>query len=82
MTENEIVKQAVVHILHLDIRELQDDSTFYHELGADDLDLLAILTQIGEELSIRFSEAEAASVRTVGDLVRLTESKAKRPDKQ
>ena len=50
---------------------LNMDTAFIEDLGADSLDLVELMMSIEEEFDIgEIDEAEAASMKTIGDLVR------------
>jgi len=52
------------------------ETTFEDDLGADSLDIVELSMALEEEFGIEeLGEAEATSITTVGDLVRLIQSK-------
>ena len=47
------------------------DTAFIEDLGADSLDVVELMMSIEEEFDVgEISEEEAASMKTIGDLVR------------
>ena len=63
----ERVRRAVADILNCDESLVLESSGIFDDLGASSLDAV--------EFHISISEEEQASLRTVGDLVRVIESK-------
>lgn len=50
---------------------LNMDTAFIEDLGADSLDVVELMMSIEEEFDVgEISEEEAASIKTIGDLVR------------
>jgi len=43
------------------------DTTFADDLGADSLDIFQIITELEEVFDLEFDDADAESIRTVGD---------------
>ncbi len=54
--------------------ELTENSNF-KELGIDSLDLVDLVFQMEEALGVQFEDEELLSIQTVGDLIKLVESK-------
>lgn len=55
----------------VDASSLNMDTAFIEDLGADSLDVVELMMSIEEEFDIgEISEEEAASMKTIGDLVR------------
>ena len=55
-------------------KDLTLESTF-KDLGLDSIDLVDLVFQFEEELGIEFEDEELTSLKTVGDVVSLIESK-------
>ena len=51
--------------------------TSLKELGLDSLDLVEVMMEIEEEFSIQFEDEEMISLKTIGDVFALIESKIK-----
>ena len=55
----------------VDAGSLNMDTAFIEDLGADSLDVVEVMRSIEEEFDVgEISEEEAASMKTIGDLVR------------
>ena len=51
------------------------DTDLKMDLGADELDDIELIMETEDEFNIEINDEEAAEIRTVGDLVKLVESK-------
>ena len=60
-----------IKILNVDETEINMDTTFVDDLGADSLDVFQIIMGIEEELDIEVNVEEAEKIVTVGDAVEL-----------
>mgnify|MGYP006329261955 CR=1 FL=1 len=70
-----VVFEKVCNILSeqfgVDAGSLNMDTAFIEDLGADSLDVVELMMSIEEEFDVgEISEEEAASMKTIGDLVR------------
>lgn len=54
---------------------IEEGTLFVDDLGADSLDIVQMLMQMESEFGVSFDDEEIAGIRTVGDAVRLIESK-------
>ena len=69
--ELEKLREIIGEVLNIDPDTITADTTFVDDLGADSLDLVELMLSIEEEFDIgEIDEAEAASMKTIGDLVR------------
>jgi acyl carrier protein len=68
------VRDIVVEQLGVEADEVQIESTFIDDLGADSLDILQLLMSIEEEYGIQIPDDELAGFETVGDVVTYLES--------
>ena len=60
----------------VDVDSITVETTFEDDLGADSVDIVELSMALEEEFGIEeLGEAEATSITTVGDLVRLIQSK-------
>ena len=67
----EKIKEIIAESLGTEISTLTEETSFKEDLGADSLDLVELMMSIEEEFDIgEIDEAEAASMKTIGDLVR------------
>lgn len=65
----EKVREIICDQLDLEDDQVTMDSTMTHELGADSLDILDLLTSLEEEFEIDMPEDEVENLQTVGELV-------------
>ena len=69
--ELEMLKTIIEKTLGRNMDAITEKTTFVDDLGADSLDLVELMMSIEEEFDIgEIDEAEAASMKTIGDLVR------------
>ncbi len=57
--------------------EITPDKNFFNDLGADSLDFVELSMLLEREFNVKFTEAETANVKTVGDLLELIEKHIK-----
>lgn len=69
--ELDILKESIAAILQVYIKEIELDSTFAVDLGADSIDLMQILNLVEEKLDINIDVTEVSKVVTVGDALQL-----------
>jgi acyl carrier protein len=65
----EKVKSILVEELDLDAEEVTLESNIKEDLGADSLDMVDLIMSIEDEFEIKVAESDAASIKTVGDIV-------------
>lgn len=71
----EKVKSLLAEQLELDESEIQLESSFVEDLGADSLDVVEMLMILEEEFNVTVPDEEAENFQTVKDVVDfLTES--------
>ena len=63
------VKKIVVDQLGVNEADVQIDSTFIDDLGADSLDIFQIIMGIEETFDIEIDNDDAEKIATVGDAV-------------
>jgi acyl carrier protein len=79
MAENvtaEIVKAKMAGLLRLPISKLQDESALT-DLVAQSLVLVEMVIELQEEFGVRLVQEDLKDVKTVGDLTRLFETRAR-----
>lgn len=67
--EFEKLKSIIVEVLNVDESEVNMDSTFIDDLGADSLDVFQIIMGLEEEFDIEIPNEDAEKIVTVGDAV-------------
>ena len=63
------VKKIVVDQLGVNEADVQIDSTFIDDLGADSLDIFQIIMGIEEEYDIELENEAVEQIQTVGDAI-------------
>lgn len=69
------IKEIIAEQLGISEDEIQDDSSFGSDLGADSLDFYELLMALEEEFDIEISEGEAEKLETFEKLVHHVEAK-------
>ena len=69
--ELEMLKDAIVKVLKIDVNELDLDTRFVEDLGADSLDMYQIAMNLEEVFDVNFSEVDLKQVVTVNDAYEL-----------
>ncbi len=69
MSTFEKVKDIVVEQLGVDADEVQIESTFIDDLGADSLDIVELIMAFEEEFGIEIPDEAAEKIKTVQDVV-------------
>lgn len=67
--EFEKLKKIISEILNVEEDEIQMETTFVDDLGADSLDVFQIIMGIEEEFDIEIANEEAEKIVTVADAV-------------
>ena len=63
------VKKIVVEQLGVEESEIQMESSFIEDLGADSLDIVELIMALEEEFDIEIPDSDAEKITTVGDAV-------------
>lgn len=69
MTTFDKVKAIVVEQLGVDEAEVNTDSTFIDDLGADSLDIVELIMAFEEEFDVEIPDDVAENIKTVRDAV-------------
>ena len=72
--ELEILQKVIVEVLNVDPSEINKDTTFMGDLGADSLDLFQVIMGIEEAFDIEISADAVEGIETVGQAVELIKS--------
>lgn len=67
--ELEKLKQIIADVLNVDTDEIEMETTFVDDLGADSLDIFQIIMGIEEEFDIEIDNDEVETIVTVADAV-------------
>ena len=68
------VKKIVVEQLGVEPDEVQMNSTFVDDLGADSLDIVELIMAFEEEFEIEIPDEKAEKIKTVEDVVKYIQS--------
>ncbi|MDP2182598.1 MAG: acyl carrier protein [Actinomycetota bacterium] len=63
------VKDVIVEQLNVDEADVNEDSSFVDDLGADSLDIVELVMALEESFGVSIPDEEAESIKTVGDAV-------------
>jgi len=69
------VKKIVVEQLGVEPDEVQMNSTFVDDLGADSLDIVELIMAFEEEFEIEIPDEKAEKIKTVEDVVKYIDEK-------
>ena len=69
------IAQVLSEQLGVDKGQITESSKIVEDLGADSLDVVELLMNLEEEYGVTVSDEEAGSISTVGDIVKLIDSK-------
>ena len=65
----EKVKKIIISQLNVEEADVQMESSFLSDLGADSLDIVELIMAFEEEFGIEISDEDAEKISTVGDVV-------------
>ena len=65
----ETVKKIIVEQLGVDEDDVQMESSFIDDLGADSLDIVELVMALEEEFELEIPDSDAEKITTVGDAV-------------
>jgi acyl carrier protein len=69
MSVEESVKKIVSDQLGKDVEEIQSDSSFVDDLGADSLDTVELVMALEEEFDLEIADEDAEKISTVNEAV-------------
>jgi len=67
--EFEKIQEIIADVLNIGVDEINPDSKFVDDLGADSLDIFQIIMGIEETFDIEIDNGNADKILTVGDAV-------------
>ena len=70
------VKSIIVDKLGVDESEVNTESNFTNDLGADSLDTVELIMEFEKEFDLSIPDEDAENIATVGDAVKYLSSKA------
>ncbi len=71
----EKLKQILSDQLGVEPEEIQENSNFIEDLGADSLDVFQLLMAFEEHFDIEIPDSDAERLKTVGDALKYIEEK-------
>ena len=74
----EKVKKLLADQLNVDANTITEKSKVIDDLGADSLDVVEMLMTLEDEFNVTVSDEESINLKTVGDIVKLIDSKTKK----
>jgi len=74
----EKVRKLLAEQLNLDEEKILETSKVIDDLGADSLDVVEMLMTLEEQFDVTVSDEESVNMKTVGDIVKLIDSKTKK----
>ena len=75
MANTDKVKELIAKQLDKKVEEITDEKEIVKDLGADSLDVIEMLMTLEDEMGITVPEEDAVNIKTVGDIIKLIESK-------
>lgn len=75
MDKIEKVREIFSQQLNKPVEEITDDKEILKDLGADSLDVVEMLMAMETEFDISIPAEEATGIKTVGDVIKIIESK-------
>lgn len=73
----EKLRKLLADQLNLAPEKITAESKIIDDLGADSLDIVEMLMVLEEEFNITVNDEESVNLKTVGDIVKLIDSKTK-----
>ena len=70
------VKKLLADQLNIDAGKITENSKV--DLGADSLDVVEMLMTLEDEFNVTVTDEESVNLKTVGDIVKLIDSKTKK----
>lgn len=75
--ELDMLRKIISDVLNVDVKEINLDTTFVDDLGADSLDLFQIVMGVEEQFNIKLTDEEASNITTVEDALNCIKSLVK-----
>ena len=69
MSVEDRVKKIVSELLGVALDEVQNDSSFVDDLGADSLDTVELVMALEEEFDLEIADEDAENIATVNDAI-------------
>lgn len=72
------LKQVIASVLNVDPNEIELETTFMEDLGADSLDVYQIMMGVEDEFDITLDPQKVEEIRTVGEALALLKESAQK----
>ena len=72
------VKKMLAEQLNISADKITEKSKVIEDLGADSLDVVEMLMLLEDEFNVTVTDEESVNLKTVGDIVKLIETKSKK----
>ena len=69
--EEEILKQIIAEVMKVDPREIDENTTFVEDLGADSLDVCRIVINIEDRFSLKLPKGAVNKISTLKDAIEM-----------
>jgi acyl carrier protein len=73
-TVAERVKKIIIDKLGVEPTEVNDNSNFINDLGADSLDTVELIMEFEKEFEVSIPDEQAEDIQTVGQAIKYLES--------
>jgi acyl carrier protein len=67
------IKEIIVEQLGVDAEDVNMESSFIDDLGADSLDIVELIMALEDEYNIEIPDEDAEKIETVGDAIKYIE---------
>ena len=71
----EDIKKILVETANVDVSKVTEEATLSEDLGIDSLDSVEIVLELESAYDIKIEDEEIQNLKTVGDIMKLVESK-------
>lgn len=71
----EDIKKILVETANVDASKVTEEATLHDDLGIDSLDSVEIVLELESAYDIKIEDEEIQNLKTVGDIMKLVESK-------
>ena len=76
MANEERIKSIIAEQLGVKVEEVNPESSFVDDLGADSLDTVELIMALEEEFNVEIPDEDAEKMSKVSDVVKYVEEKA------
>ncbi len=71
------VKEVIVDVLKVDVKEVKEETRFVEDLKADSMDQFFLIDGFCEKFDININDEDARTIKTVADAVKYIETHKK-----